>query len=346
MNYPLVSICIPTYNRASLLKEAIASAIVVDYPNIEIVISDNASTDNTCEVVQAFNDERIKYYRNETNIGSYRNFRKVLYEHAKGAYAIYLADDDLIIDKFYIRQAIDLIIKNKKIVLVLSNWRYIKNNQEVNITFSLENIFSGEKLVAEYYPKKLYDSLPYHLMLYTVLFDRNLSVRIDAMFPECLNFDVIFMLKIASCGDVGFINSISAGQRYTGNNFSSICPYDYQLESMFKIGNELERHLKETGMSKRIPIKKIKMRAAKRERNAVFGKMLLEINRKKAQFFPSFLAFLVKLYKENPLLLLIFLNPIIIVQLLLVNFNFYLFLKKKFGRKYYKFLATNLGRDK
>ena len=78
-NQPLVTIGIPTYNRASgRLGEAIRGALAQTYPNIEIVISDNCSTDNTTEVVSSFNSEKIRYIRQETNIGPFPNFNACL----------------------------------------------------------------------------------------------------------------------------------------------------------------------------------------------------------------------------------------------------------------------------
>lgn len=335
MTLPLVSICIPTYNRSLFLKEAIASALATDYPNIEVVVSDNASTDDTCQVVQSFNDERIKYFKNETNIGAFGNFRKVLYEYAKGEYAIYLADDDLFIDRIYLPNAVNLIVNNSEIVLVLSNWRYIKEGKYRDIIFSFDPVCSGKKLVAGYFPKKLYDPFPYHLMFYTALFNRNLAIDINAMSSDCLDIDVLFMLKMAACGKVGFLDSISVAQRYTGNNFSSVAPYEKRFESMFVIGSELKEHLEKIGMSSSL-IKDIKMRIAKKESNHILGRLLCEVhsNRSKAKLFSMLLEFATKLYNENALLLLMFLKPKVIVQLILVNFNSYSFLRKKFGISY------------
>lgn len=64
-----VSIIIPTYNRGYVLGEAINSALSQTYKDIEVIVCDDCSTDNTEEVVKSFNDERITYHRNEVNLG-------------------------------------------------------------------------------------------------------------------------------------------------------------------------------------------------------------------------------------------------------------------------------------
>lgn len=93
---PLVTIGIPTYNRAdNYLPNAITSALTQTYHNIEVIVSDNCSTDNTEELVRSISDSRLRYIRPETNIGSNGNFNFCL-RAAKGEYFLLLCDDDLI----------------------------------------------------------------------------------------------------------------------------------------------------------------------------------------------------------------------------------------------------------
>ena len=102
---PLVTIGIPTYNRAkAYLKDAIKSAVDQTYPNIEILISDNGSTDNTQLLVKSFDDPRIRYIKQENNIGANNNFNYCVM-NAKGDYFLLLHDDDLI-DKDFVEVCI------------------------------------------------------------------------------------------------------------------------------------------------------------------------------------------------------------------------------------------------
>ncbi|OQA89893.1 MAG: Abequosyltransferase RfbV [Elusimicrobia bacterium ADurb.Bin231] len=92
-NKPLVSICIPTFNNARYIKKTLLSLSNQTYDNIEIVVCDNASTDNTEEVVKKNCDGRISYHKNAENIGSAKNFNKCI-SLASGEYvAIYHSDD-------------------------------------------------------------------------------------------------------------------------------------------------------------------------------------------------------------------------------------------------------------
>jgi glycosyltransferase involved in cell wall biosynthesis len=65
----LVSVIIPTYNRAHIIGRAIESVLKQTHTNFELIIIDDGSTDNTAEVVKSFDDERIKYIKHERNKG-------------------------------------------------------------------------------------------------------------------------------------------------------------------------------------------------------------------------------------------------------------------------------------
>ena len=93
---PLVSVGIPTYNRPVGLRRTLRLICGQTYQNIEIIVSDNASPDpETRSVVEEFvaRDERIKYFRQPSNIGALANFRFVLAK-ASGEYFMWAADDD------------------------------------------------------------------------------------------------------------------------------------------------------------------------------------------------------------------------------------------------------------
>ncbi|MEL7669954.1 glycosyltransferase family 2 protein [Methanobacterium sp.] len=67
---PLVSVIIPTYNRAYLIKRSIKSVLNQTYQNFEIIIVDDGSIDNTKEIIESFNENRIKYIKHKQNKGA------------------------------------------------------------------------------------------------------------------------------------------------------------------------------------------------------------------------------------------------------------------------------------
>ena len=99
-NQPVVTIAIPTYNRAdTYLPVALRSALQQTYSNIEIVVSDNCSTDHTQEMVRGIGDPRIAYFRHDPGIGQKNNYN-FCFERAKGSYFLLLHDDDVIDQDF------------------------------------------------------------------------------------------------------------------------------------------------------------------------------------------------------------------------------------------------------
>lgn len=91
-----VTIGLPTYNRAEhFLVPALECALAQDWDNLEIIVSDNCSTDNTREIVTSYDDPRLRYVRQEENIGANNNFNFCVNE-AQGAYFLLYPDDDVI----------------------------------------------------------------------------------------------------------------------------------------------------------------------------------------------------------------------------------------------------------
>lgn len=121
---PLVSIGIPTYNRADgYLLEALESALAQTYPNIEIIVADNCSPDNTRAVVESYHDRRIRYYRHETGIKPNDNFNFCL-QQANGAYFLMLHDDDKI-DPDFVSACLDAAGYDKRVGIIRTGTRII-----------------------------------------------------------------------------------------------------------------------------------------------------------------------------------------------------------------------------
>jgi glycosyltransferase involved in cell wall biosynthesis len=93
-NTPLVTVITVTYNSAKYVADAIESVLCQSYDNLELIICDDCSSDETWEIVQRYHDQRIRAFRNPSNIGEYPNRNQALYL-ANGAYVIYIDGDDI-----------------------------------------------------------------------------------------------------------------------------------------------------------------------------------------------------------------------------------------------------------
>tara|TARA_B110000503_G_scaffold139302_1_gene227415 strand:- start:514 stop:2670 length:2157 start_codon:yes stop_codon:yes gene_type:complete len=111
---PNVTILIPTYNHAKRIQQAIESALMQDYPSLEIVICDDASTDNTAIVATRYlHDPRLKYVRRPLNIGRVANYHQALKVDARGDWILVLDGDDYLIDPMFISKAMYVLELNK-----------------------------------------------------------------------------------------------------------------------------------------------------------------------------------------------------------------------------------------
>ena len=131
MNEPLVSVVIPSYNRAHCIADAIRSALVQDWPNLELIIADDGSSDDTEGAVRALNEPRVRYVR-KVNGGcsSARNFGAA---HARGKYVAYLDSDDTW-EKTWLRDAVAIMEKDPGVGAVYSSLEHIdKDGKPVGV---------------------------------------------------------------------------------------------------------------------------------------------------------------------------------------------------------------------
>ena len=90
----LVSIIMPSYNTASFIGESIESVLNQTYKNWELIIVDDCSNDNTEEIVQSFNNSKIRFYKNVENLGAAYS-RNFALKQADGEWIAFLDSDDL-----------------------------------------------------------------------------------------------------------------------------------------------------------------------------------------------------------------------------------------------------------
>ncbi len=92
---PLFTVATITYNSGKWVGQTIESILASTFENFELIISDDCSTDDTWEIVQLYNDPRIRASRNESNLGEYPN-RNVVINEAKGRYLLFVDGDDVL----------------------------------------------------------------------------------------------------------------------------------------------------------------------------------------------------------------------------------------------------------
>jgi glycosyltransferase involved in cell wall biosynthesis len=126
----LVSIGLPVYNGERYLQSAIESALAQTHADLELIVSDNASTDRTGEIAGDFvsRDKRVRYVRNARNIGPVGNFNNV-FQMARGEYFKWLAYDDVCLPEM-IERCVAVLEADQTVVMATTRFREIGADDE------------------------------------------------------------------------------------------------------------------------------------------------------------------------------------------------------------------------
>lgn len=152
----LISVIIATYNRGSMLKDAIESVLRQQNVQLDIVVVDDASTDNTTEIIENFQrglTEKavIRYFRNETNKG-------LLYNHlfgfrqAKGDVLVFMDDDDYYTDDGYFYRAAQKLDEDKSLSMVAANVKflYVQSRKSKDIYLNVKGFMSNSDYLSNF----------------------------------------------------------------------------------------------------------------------------------------------------------------------------------------------------
>src|SRR5512143_1505875 len=142
---PKVSVCMPNYNFAQYLPEAIESVLKQSYTNYEFIIIDNCSTDNSADIIKRYaeSDSRIQFSVNKYNIGMVNNLNLCL-KKAQGDYIKFLFSDDMLASDKAVERMVSILDSDQEIALVATS-RYLIDDRS--------NI---KKVISEYQEKKEY----------------------------------------------------------------------------------------------------------------------------------------------------------------------------------------------
>jgi glycosyltransferase involved in cell wall biosynthesis len=205
---PLVTIGITTYNRAEgYLPLSLRSALVQDYPNLEIIVSDNASTDGTEALVRGMSDPRMRYFRHSQNVGPVNCANSCLTQ-AAGTYFLLLHDDDLI-DPDFISTCIHATDSRADLGLVRTGIRIINSTGD---TIGQKENLASDLPATELFRAWFQGKTPFY-MPNTLYHTRKL--REIGGFHSARNLfdDVVVLVKLAAAHDRADVRQIKASFR-------------------------------------------------------------------------------------------------------------------------------------
>ena len=221
-NNLLVSIGVPVYNGEKELARALDSLLAQDYPNLEIIISDNHSTDSTPEICQQYvqKDPRIKYYRSENNYGSFWNFNRV-FELSSGEYFMWAAHDDRR-DLSFVSSCLEKLEQCPDAVLCQTHTAiYIEGGQKLLCVANLDGIEGIAGLVQRY--RETLKRVP-AIALYGLY--RSSAMRKTLLLQKVISSDIAFLQELSIYG--GFVQVSKTLFNYFGREKWNTIHQDYQ----------------------------------------------------------------------------------------------------------------------
>jgi len=217
---PLVSVIMNCYNGEKYMQEAIESVYAQKYKNWEIIFWDNASTDGSAQIANAYNS-KFKYFLGEKTIplGAARN--KAL-EQCSGEYIAFLDCDDLWLPDKLLMQI--PLFENNKIGIVISNVLYFSSNRRGKKLYSLRKPPIGKVF------KKLLEN--YYIAMPTVIIREESLHSLDFWFDPQFNLieDFDFFTRICYEWELGYVDSVQAKYRIHENSFTFIQRNNFSVE--------------------------------------------------------------------------------------------------------------------
>ena len=223
-NYPLVSIGLAVYNGGDKLRVALDSLIEQDYPNIELIISDNASTDNTQEICAEFmdkrRDNRIQYHRNRSNIGAIANFNRV-FDLAQGEYFTWAAHDDYRYPE-HISVCVDELEKSDKVVLAGTACDCVRaDGSLLMVDRSLTTVGMTPKQRFMRYKRILHEYDSHRGGIFYGVFRTEVLRRIAPPLRSALTADQNMMLRLSLEGEFVTVRDVLLRRMMTGPSNSA-----------------------------------------------------------------------------------------------------------------------------
>lgn len=196
---PKVTVAIPTYNRAPLLKQCLETILRQTFYDFEVIISDNCSPDETGETVRAFSDPRIRYYRNESNLGVFPNMNRCL-ELARGEHIAFAHDDDLLAPEF-LEQEVRLLDEHPNVGMVhcaAFETDPVAVPQRLGQVYSDSRIMKGKEVFVQFLQG-------HNVYCSSVMARTSLYRTIGGFEPRYLIADYYMWLRMALHADVAYL---------------------------------------------------------------------------------------------------------------------------------------------
>ncbi len=245
---PEVTIIVPAYNHARFLGRAIHSGLMQDFSNLEVVVCDDASTDDTEAVVRAWlHDPRLRSVRREHNIGRVANYRQALEANATGRWVLMLDGDDHLSDPSFITKAMTAAARHADAepLFIQAGHRVVRQSAPGTTAAPRPSVdilpeIDGDALVM---PGGEYLRFVYETGFFThlgTLYRRDAALRQGFYDRDISSADMNSLLRLALTGNVVVLKTIAGAWVQHGGNASSNLPLE-RIEENVRIFREIAR---------------------------------------------------------------------------------------------------------
>ena len=224
--YDLISICLATYNGEKYLEEQLNSLLNQSYKNIEIIIQDDCSSDDTWEILKKYSKkhDNIMIYKNEKNLGYVRNFESVI-KRANGNLIAMCDQDDI-----FLPQKIEKLYNNiGDATLIYSNSLLVDKNGN-SLKINLDDNYSINFINSNSMLNFLYDNC---VSAHSILFKKTLLKAIFP-FPSFSYFDAWIASHAANMNGVRFFNETLVLYRQHDTNTLSTYTHSHSKKTLFE----------------------------------------------------------------------------------------------------------------
>ncbi|WP_432929064.1 glycosyltransferase [Microbispora sp. CA-135349] len=206
----LVSIGLPVFNGADRMGDAVRSVLEQDHADIELVISDNASTDHTEEYCRelARADSRVVYHRQPGNVGVVGNFEAVL-RLSRGTFFRWMGDDDLL-EPHCVSRSLEVFAEDERLILVTSQTRYTGPDGQA----MTPPTYRGTGLLSDDPVDRFTEMMVVHTQEHMLLDPLYAMMRREAVArvprPVMLREDEVYAVMLALAGPWGHVPEVLA----------------------------------------------------------------------------------------------------------------------------------------
>ncbi len=214
VNYPLVSVIVPSYNHAPYIENCINSIINQSYKNIQLIVIDDGSKDDSVNILTRLSKQYDFSFVSQNNIGLSATLNRAIKEYATGKYISLVASDDWwLTDKT--EKQVAFLTQNPQIKMCYGKANVVDEKGQIQYTYG-----SSPK-TSNFFNELLLSTEGSFIPVLTVMYERELHQEVGYYDEQSYIEDWDFHLNVAYKHKIAFMDDVLASYRYHGSNMSS-----------------------------------------------------------------------------------------------------------------------------